>query len=106
MILSCLMILLMILCPCNSVMREDSPDELFVIQADKEKAIKAGLQKSSMQDVALHLCCSLHTKWSTYSSSRHPNVIRTSRHPHVMHTDVSSHKIGRKQTFGKKASDL
>jgi len=23
-----------------------------------------------------------------------------------MHTDVSSHKIGRKQTFGKQASDL
>ena len=87
------MFMILILCACDSVMGEDSPDELFVIQTDKEKAISAGLQQSSMKDVALHLCCSLHAKWSTSSSSRHPNVIRTSPYPQYILTSSACHVI-------------
>ena len=50
--------------PCDSVMRADSPDDIFVITTDQEKAIIAGLHKSAMKEKALHVCCSLHAKWS------------------------------------------
>ena len=79
----------MILCPCTSVIGEDAPDELFVLRSDKEHAISAGLMRSSMKDVALHLVCSLHAKWSTYAltSARHPHVRHPRQHAlaHVIH---------------------
>ena len=50
--------------PCGSVMRADSPDDIFVITSDQEQAILAGLQKSALKDRALHVCCSLHAVWS------------------------------------------
>ena len=50
--------------PCGSVMQADSPDDIFVITSDQEKAILAGLQKSALKEKALHMCCSLHAKWS------------------------------------------
>lgn len=47
----------------HKVVRDFSP-QLHVVTSDQEKAIRAGLQLSTLRAMSIHFICSLHVKWN------------------------------------------
>ena len=90
-----------------SVMKASVPGRMYVVTTDQEKAIKTGLSKSKLNDSSMQFFCGLHAKWSTYFYLVVIGIMYVGciRWCYFDLADVSSHKIGKKKTFGKDASN-